>query len=129
MTEQDSKDKYIKCSRCKMKYLNSDENISKYFGYNRLNEIYKTCAKCRDNRKQYIKNNPEKVKQISHQYWIDHKNEITKKRQELQKEADKSSGSIKYCNRCYRNKPVDEFMCPNGKSYNACYACLRSRYG
>ena len=129
MTEQDSKDKYIKCSRCKMKYINSDEIISKDFGYNRLNERYKTCVKCRGDCKQYINNNPEKVKQMKHQYWIDHKDEIAKKRQQLQKEADESDGAIKYCNRCYRNKSTCDFMCPNGKSYNACYACLKSRYG
>ena len=106
-----------------------DESISTDFGYNRLNERYKTCVKCRGGCKQYINNNPEKVKQMKHQYWIDHKDEIAKKRQQLQKEASESNGSIKYCNRCYTNKTADDFMCPNGKSYNACYACLKSRYG
>ena len=31
MTEQDSKDKYIKCSRCNMKYINDDERIKTDF--------------------------------------------------------------------------------------------------
>ena len=55
MTEQDSKELHIKCSRCKMKYLNNDEHIRKDFGYNRLNERYKTCVTCRDKRHAYLK--------------------------------------------------------------------------
>ena len=47
MTEQDSKDKYIKCSKCKFKYINDDNHIKADFGYNRLNERFKTCVKCR----------------------------------------------------------------------------------
>ena len=48
MTEQDSKDKYIKCSKCKCKYINDDDHIKTDFGYSRLNERYKTCVKCRE---------------------------------------------------------------------------------
>ena len=47
MTEQHGKDKYIKCSKCKCKYINDDEHIKADFGYNRLNERFKTCTKCR----------------------------------------------------------------------------------
>ena len=38
MTEQGENDKYIKCSRCKMKYHNNDDSIKQHFGYNRLDE-------------------------------------------------------------------------------------------
>ena len=48
MTELNSKDQYIKCSRCKCKYINDDEHIKNDFGYNRLEERYKTCMTCRD---------------------------------------------------------------------------------
>ena len=102
MTEQDSKDKYIKCSRCKSKYLNDDESISKEFRYNRLNERYKTCVKCRSRETLRVKR--------------------------LVDEASASDGKIKHCYRCYKNKAPDEFVCPNGKSYNACYSCLDRRY-
>ena len=51
MTEQDSKDKYIKCSRCKCKYINDDNHIKTDFGYNRLNEMFKTCVNCRNKTK------------------------------------------------------------------------------
>ena len=50
MEEQHGEDKYIKCSKCKCKYINDDEHIKKDFGYNRLNERYKTCVKCRTKR-------------------------------------------------------------------------------
>ena len=49
MTNIDNQDinKYIKCSRCHMKFINDDEHIKNDFGYNRLNERYKNCIKCR----------------------------------------------------------------------------------
>ncbi len=128
MAEQ-SDDKYIKCSRCKCKYNNDGDSIKVHFGYNRLNERLKTCTKCRCNRKQYEQANVEQIKQNQHQYWIDNKDTINKQRQELMRTADESDGTLKYCYRCYKNKLVNDFVCPNGKSYNACYPCLNSRYG
>ena len=62
MTERDSRERYIKCSRCKMKYLNNDENINQDFGYNRLNERYKTCVKCRNRETMFYPFN-DSVKQ------------------------------------------------------------------
>ena len=55
MTEQDSEDKYIKCSRCKCKYINDDELIKNDFGFTRLGEQLKTCIVCRTKRTQYHK--------------------------------------------------------------------------
>ena len=102
MAEQGD-DTYIKCSRCKCKYHNNDESIKDNFGFNRLGETYKCCVKCGDRWKQ--------------------------RRQELIRTADESNGTVKHCNRCYKNKPVIDFVCPNGKSYNACYPCLERKYG
>ena len=48
MAEQNDTEKYIKCLRCKCKYLNDDEHIKTGFGHNRLNERFKTCNKCRE---------------------------------------------------------------------------------
>ena len=45
--------KYIKCSCCKCRFINDDEHIKDDFGYNRLNERYKTCVKCRDRHYAY----------------------------------------------------------------------------
>ena len=99
MAEESNNDKYIICSKCKCKYINDEEHISKYFGYNRLGEQFKTCVKCRDKNKQRF--------------------------EQLKKEADESNGALKHCNRCYKNKSPNAFVCLNGKSYNACYDCLK----
>ena len=45
-------DTYIKCSKCKLKYKNNHIDIAHDFGYNRLNEQFKTCFICRDKRKK-----------------------------------------------------------------------------
>ena len=52
--EAEGNNKYIICSKCHMKFINDDEHIKTDFGYNRLNERYKNCVKCR-------KYNAEKV--------------------------------------------------------------------
>jgi hypothetical protein len=52
--------KYIKCSKCKSKYINDDEHINQDFGFNRLNKIYKTCVKCR-NKNKINKTNDDKT--------------------------------------------------------------------
>ena len=51
MTEPSEGSKYIKCSKCRCKYIYEDEHIKKDFGYNRLEERFKTCVKCRDKDK------------------------------------------------------------------------------
>ena len=45
-------EQYIKCSKCKLKYKNNNVDIAHDFGYNRLNEQFKTCFICRDKRKK-----------------------------------------------------------------------------
>ena len=101
-------ERYIICTRCKCKYINDDNHIKSDFGYSRLNERFKTCVKCRN---KYVEN----------------KDDVKQKREKLLKEANESDGKIKLCNRCYQNKSIDEFVCPNGKTYNACYRCLQTR--
>ena len=91
MTERSEADKYIKCSKCRCKYINDDEHIKKDFGYNRLEERFKTCVKCRtysrqqnkdyrqehqaeitentrDYRKQYYQDNKEHHKELMKNY-------------------------------------------------------------
>ena len=43
MAEESKDDKYIRCSKCRSKYINDEEHISKDFGYTRLEERCKTC--------------------------------------------------------------------------------------
>ena len=50
---QQQPDKYIKCNSCACKYINDDAHIVNDFGYNRLNERFKGCIKCRMRRKVY----------------------------------------------------------------------------
>ena len=54
MTERSEESKYIKCSKCWCKYINDDEHIKQDFGYNRLEERFKTCVKCRETRKKEV---------------------------------------------------------------------------
>ena len=53
MSEQCNADKYIKCSKCRCKYINDDEHIKNDFEYNRLNERFKCCVKCRNKSYAY----------------------------------------------------------------------------
>ena len=82
---------------------------------------YKTCERCREQCKQYQVNHVKKPNpscKLKRKQWIER----------LKKEADESNGVLRHCNRCYKNKSPDAFVCPNGKSYNACYACLKKKY-
>ena len=74
-----------------------------------------------------MEDDKDKYKQYKHQYWIDNKEQTTKQRVQIRKEADDSDGKTKYCNRCYQNKSIDEFVCPNGKIYNACYLSFKNK--
>ena len=98
MTEQGNDNKYINCSRCKMKYHNTDDSIKQYFGYNRLDERYKICVKCRqyklDNRerilqrgreraKEYYEENHEALLAKGKQYRMEHQDQINERASQL----------------------------------------------
>ena len=89
MTEQDSKEKYIKCSRCKCKYINDDEHIKNDFGFTRLGEQFKTCMVCRTKRTQYHKDyyyaHKEQRQEYSRKYCEEHKDTINQRHRELYK--------------------------------------------
>ena len=55
MAEESKDDKYIRCSKCRSKYVNDEEHISNNFGYTRLEEIYNTCVNCREINKANCK--------------------------------------------------------------------------
>jgi len=76
MTDKSREDQYIKCARCRCKYINGDEHIKNDFGYNRLNERFKTCNKCRTYKrnKEHIKEyNAERYQQKKDEINIQHK--------------------------------------------------------
>jgi hypothetical protein len=56
---------YIICKSCRHKYVNTEEDIKKDFGYNKLDVRFKTCSKCRvvnrEQSKQYYSKNREVV--------------------------------------------------------------------
>ena len=60
MSEEQAGNNYIKCSKCKCKYINDEEHIKSDFGYNRLNVQYKCCVKCRNKQKCAYKEEPYK---------------------------------------------------------------------
>ena len=60
MTEEGKNDKHISCSKCRSKYINDEEHITKDFGYTRIEERYKTCVKCRARSKISYKTYREK---------------------------------------------------------------------
>ena len=93
-------DDIIQCSTCKTKFLNNKEHVELYFGYNRLEQRFKCCIRCRGYGKKQTENETKK--------------------------AEKSNGELHYCNKCKKAKPIDKFVMPNGKSYNKCRRCLRS---
>ena len=68
MTEQSENDKYIKWSRCIITYHNNDDGIKQHSGYNRLDERFKICMKCRqyelDNREIILQQGGERAKRL-----------------------------------------------------------------
>ncbi len=69
---EEEKDKYINCSKCKMKYHNNEDNIKDDFGYNRLGVRFKTCLRCRNRAKKYA----DKNREYSQKYREEHKEKI-----------------------------------------------------
>ena len=62
MEEEGKSDRYIICSKCRSKYINDVEPINKDFGYTGLEEIYKTCVRCRARNKINCKTYSEIMK-------------------------------------------------------------------
>jgi hypothetical protein len=54
-------EEFIKCSKCKCKYINDEEHVKTDFGYNRLGRQYKSCVKCRVKSKTYYESNASKI--------------------------------------------------------------------
>ena len=92
MTEEGKNDKYIICSKCRSKYINDEEHITKDFGYTRLEERYKTCVRCRArnkiNSKTYQEKRPEESEKAKEYYEAnkDYLNEKNKQFRENDKE-------------------------------------------
>ena len=62
MTDHTEDIQYIHCARCSNKCIKDDEHIKNTFGYNRNNEIFKQCIKCRE-RNKYNRSQPHRIEQ------------------------------------------------------------------
>ena len=63
-------EKYVYCGSCRVKYHNNEDSIKENFGYNRLNERFRSCIKCRKSRRGYYDNNREEVLALR-KLWVD----------------------------------------------------------
>ena len=119
MTEQGEVDKYIKCSKCRCKYINDDEHIKKDFGHNRLEERFKTCVKCRERSRIYSKKYEqehreeitERTRDYRQKYYQDNKeyyrtHQKLYQQKQLNTEVDENH---KCCTRCYKIQPLTEY--------------------
>ena len=70
---------YRICSGCKCKYSNTTDDITKDFGLNRLGHAFKTCVKCRINRKDYRNKNPN-IDKLHNEY--QQREDVKQRRQE-----------------------------------------------
>ena len=71
MTEQGEGNKYINCSRCRIKCHNDDDRIKEHFGFTRLGERLKTCTRCREKRN--AKQQKPHRKEYNKRYYEEHK--------------------------------------------------------
>ena len=110
MTELNETDKYIKCSKCRCKYTNSDDSIKKDFGYNRLNERYKTCVTCKDKQKKRRENSKKEEKKNSDKEIKDeHYDEVDKELRKKYDEEFKLDSHDKHVKRCTEEQQVDRY--------------------
>ncbi len=73
---QQQPDKYIQCSTCQCKHINDNDHIKKGLGYNRLEERYKTCIKCRERRKVYDELHHESIYRKRQTYNMNNRDKI-----------------------------------------------------
>ena len=109
MTEQQGSDKYIKCSSCKCKYVNDDDHIKNNFGYNRLNERFKTCVTCRETYRVNVK--AMKEQQIAEQKMTE---KMTERKIAVQRIAEQKKPVLygdgsQRCTRCRNVRHVKEY--------------------
>ena len=119
MAEECGDNKYIKCSKCKCKYINDDKHIKNDFGYNRLEERFKTCVKCQERgriqnkvyRETHREEIAERKKEYNKQHYQDNKEYYrTHQKQYQQKQLNTEvDENHKCCTRCYKIQPLTEY--------------------
>ena len=97
MAEQSEDNKYVKCSKCKCKYINNYEHIKSDFGYNRLGEQFKCCIKCRAINREYTRKWYEKNKDTISANQKQHYNEHREQILEYKRNYDKKTTICDVC--------------------------------
>ena len=59
-------EEFMKCNKCKCKYINDEEHVKTDFGYSRLGVTYKCCVKCRDRSKTYYETHASEICDYNH---------------------------------------------------------------
>lgn len=54
-------EEFMKCNKCKCKYINDEEHVKTDFGYKGLGVKYKCCVKCRDRSKTYYETSASEI--------------------------------------------------------------------
>ena len=121
MAEQGEVDKYVKCSKCRCKYINDDDHIENDFGYNRLNERYKTCVTCREKHKQYNHTYREHHQDEIKEYRENHKDEIKEYGKQYKKD------NREYCNNLSKLSKIKKLATPCENGFQRCTKCANAR--
>ena len=80
-----------------MKFINDDEHIKIDFGYNRLNERYKQCVKCRSKKAEYREAHRDELREKQKEYYEANKEKLINKTMDY--------------NKVYHNEKVDCNVC------------------
>ena len=135
MAEQSGEDKFIRCSKCKCKYINDYEHIKKDFGYTRLEEQYKTCIKCRNKSVKYEKNRAgrstaRRTQILNQETKDDHKTCSCCLKVKQLNEFTEGDRQFKYCKMCRNNnneKKNRVLTKEVADSQKICTKCLKAK--
>ena len=108
---ENNENKYIKCSRCHMKFINDDEHIKTDFGYNRLNVRYKQCVRCRTSRREYDQTRYELNKDRKKEYAQTNRDKIreSQKKYNQQRLNAVVDDDQQVCKRCLKTLPKTDY--------------------
>lgn len=121
MAEQDEADKYIKCSKCRCKYINDDYHIDIDFGYNKLNERFKTCVKCRERHKIHMATHRENHQDEIKEYREKHKDEIREYGKQHKKD------NREYYSNLTKLSKIKKFATPCENGEQRCKSCANAK--
>ena len=115
---------YVRCCCCTTACLNTPALIEQYFGQKNNGQRYIKCRNCRKISEIYKQTHATQIAEYSAKYYIEKGRQAREEHSNmLRKQAEESNGTLQYCTRCFKTKPTNEFVYPNGKTYSRCYKC------